>query len=262
MPRLSIEKRNAILHEQALADNQNGKVTVPAAAGMCTFFAVAVDRGTEQFFALNKIDGGYNDVKQGPYLTMNCEPEHYGLLEVPEDWPAPLEFKPPTVAPYFTPLTALGRNNHQVCDMTPSSISCDVYDTTGACKTGGVIEIGGEHMHYNSPSQGASGGTFSGLVRGYDGTAAAPHYGHDMGSINPGPPPVPPDTVHDSVSVRVPGRCFTGFITMGMKVEANYPATANYAPSRAANGIFMLIMMRMISYLSSKKLTSQQAIKL
>ena len=126
-----------------------------------------------------------------------------------------------------------------------------VYDTTGASKTGGVISIGGEHMRYQSVGQDSSGGSFSGLTRGYDGTLAAPHYGHDIGSISPGPPPVPPDTIHDEVQIRVPGRCLINFSTMGMKVEAFYPTTANYAPSRAANGIFMLIMMRMISYLRS-----------
>ncbi len=257
MPRLQVQKVNAVGHEDALGDSRGEYFAGPPAAGCSEFFSTAWDTCIEEYMSLNKLESGYNDVKQGPYLTMNGESEHYGPLEVPEDWPAPLDFKPPGVASYFMPWTQLGWSNKKICDMTGSSTSADVYDVGSASKTGGVISIGGEHMRYSGASQGGSGGTFSGLVRGYDGTAAAPHYGHDMGSVTMGPPPVPPDTVHDSVSLRVPGRQLCLFITMGSRVMACYPATANYAPARAANGIFMPVLLRMISWMNRKQASQQ-----
>jgi hypothetical protein len=255
---MQIRKLSGTHHAKAMAPPVNA---VSGSNMMAEFAAIARDGFMSEFASLNKLEHSI-DLWNLRVCTFDTEPEHWGASKPPEDFPAPecvMEINEET---QWHEVTQIGAASKANCDITASATSVTVYDGLNGPPPANVSPPGGgvimimdeaEHAHYGS--RGAT--SYSQLVRGWDNTVPAPHYGHDMGAQNPGPPPVPPDTKHDAILMKKFSTSLTHFITMASEQTVMLPRPLNYSPSGSRNGIFMPIMLR---YLAERRIVKTTSI--
>ncbi len=250
--RMQIIKLSGAHHDEALAASVN---VVSGSNLMAEFAAIANDGCMCEFASLNKLEQSI-DLWNLRLRTWDTEPEHWGASKAPEDFPAPECINLLHAETQWYQVTLIGAANKANCDISASATSVNVYDGISGPPPGNISPPGGgvimimdeqEHAHYGS--RGAT--NYSQLVRGWDNTVPAPHYGHDMGAQNPGPPPVPPDTKHDAILMKQFNTSLTHFIAMASEQTAMLPRPLNYSPSGSRNGIFMPIILR---YLADRRI--------
>lgn len=248
--RLQIRKLSGTRHDEALAASVNA---VSGSSLMAEFAAIAKDECMSEFASLNKLEHSI-DMRNLRMRTWDAEPEHWGPGKLPEDFQAPecvMEIKPGT---QWYEVTQIGAASKANCDITASATSVNVYDGLNGPPPGnvsppggGVIKIMDEHAHYGSRAS----TSYSQLVRGWDNTVPAPHYGHDMGAQSPGPPPVPPDTKHDAIFMKKFSTSLTHFVATASEQAVMLPRPVNYSPEGSRNGIFMPVILR---YLADRRI--------
>jgi hypothetical protein len=250
---MQIKKLSGTHHGEVMAPPVNA---VSGSNLMVEFSALERDGCMSEFASLNKLDHSI-DLWNLRIRTWDTEPEHWGASKPPEDFPAPecvLEINEET---QWHEVTQIGAASKANCDITASATSVTVYDGLNGPPPGNISPPGGgvimimveqEKTHYGS--RGAT--NYSQLVRGWDNTVPSPHYGHDMGAQNPGPPPVPPDTIHDAILMKRFSTALTHFLATASEQTVMLPRPVNYSPEGSRNGIFMPIMLR---YLADLRMT-------
>jgi len=251
--RMQIKKLSGTHHAESLAASVNA---VSGSNLMAVFAAIANDGSMCEFASLNKLEQRI-DLWNLRIRTWDTEHEHWGASKPPEDFPAPECINLLHAESQWYQVTLIGAANKANCDISASATSANVYDGLMGPPPGNISPPGGgvimimdeqEHAHYGS--RGAT--NYSQLVRGWDNTVPAPHYGHDMGAQNPGPPPVPPDTKHDAILMKQFSTSLTHFISMASDQTVMLPRPLNYSPSGSRNGIFMPIILR---YFADRRIT-------
>jgi len=242
------------LSETRLDEALSATVNVARASNMMAeFAAIEKTECMSEFASLNKLEQSI-DLWNLRLRTWNTEPEHWGANKPPEDFPPPECINLLHAETQWYQVTLIGAASKANCDISASATNVNVYDGLNGPPPGnisppggGVIMMTDEHAHYGS--RGAT--NYSQLVRGWDNTVPAPHYGHDMGAQNPGPPPIPPDTKHDAILMKKFSTSLTHFIAVASEQTVMLPRPLNYSPSGSRNGIFMPIILR---YLADRRI--------
>jgi len=249
--RLQIKKLSETRLDEGLATTVNA---ASASNMMAEFAAIEKTECMFEFASLNKLEQSI-DLWNLRIRTWDTQHEHWGTSKPPEDFPAPECINLLHAETQWYQVTLIGAANKANCDISASATSVNVYDGMNGPPPGnisppggGVIMMTDEHAHYGS--RGAT--SYSQLVRGWDNTVPASHYGHDMGAQSPGPPPIPPDTRHDPVFMKKFSTSLTHFISMASEQTVMLPRPLNYSPSGSRSGIFMPIILR---YLADRRIS-------
>jgi hypothetical protein len=235
-------------------------ISSPAAAEVFDFGSYAETTEIFDIYAENKIETT-SDIWTGRIRVMNDQNERWGAGQPANDWPAPQYLEGRKITnDTWVQTTQVGARDLRNCDINLVATSVMVYDAINgpngqinppsgfAIKNGRTQEkcwVTGTG-HYTQYDQ------FSGMARGWGGTTPATWLGHDRGAQSLGPPPVPPDTVHDPVLIKVFDTALKNFLTTGSAHASMLPRPITYAPKGSRNGIFMPIILR---YLADRFIT-------
>lgn len=254
--RLQIQKLVGTRSEQHLEGSISSK---SGSYFMGEFMALENAGFTQEFVSLNKTEQTF-DLYALRIRTFDNEPEHWGTLKPPEDWPGPEYVGLINIEGTWYQTTLIGAANLANCDIDATATSVKVYDANAGPPPGnvapqmGIIKMETEEARYKS----RSATSFNELTRGiYDVhthqyTGAGSHHGHDMGAQSPGPPPVPPDTAHDPVFIKAFSTSLMHFVAQANEQTAMLMRPISYVPSGSKHGIFMPIIMR---YLADRWIT-------
>lgn len=262
MPRMKIQKGMATHHGEAWLSPVSEMVVDPVAAEVFEFFSQSVDTQKFDFMSQMKVEMSMHD---STYLMryLSASPEHLHPVADPNDWPAPA-YVCEVDGGSWVSITKLGAVDLSNCDMGVGDTHAHVYDALGMIPGmdnpagGWRIKIENEVMY----ARGSSALLISFIVRGYDNTSADVHEGHDMGAQDPGPPPIPPDTVHDSVYVWVPPNAFVDFFACSQTLGAVMSHPVPYIAPGAHYGQFLPIMLRyLVEYLIKKTIKKTTILK-
>lgn len=236
------------------------KVTSPAAASVYEWLGFHAPSSTYEVQSSQKLSQA-EDIWTGKIRTFDAETEHYGALAPANDFPAPLLCEDVVIdLGFWMQFTLVGWTNKANCDMPPLA-QLQVYEAVNignGCVTppGGYVLMNmssGELIHYFGRNNSQYGGTFTGIVRGWLGTIPSVWEGHDRGAQDPGPPPIPPDTVHDPIGIYWPPKtALLGFMATSSAHASVIARPIPYAPPGSHCGIFMPIIMR---YLADRWIT-------
>ena len=256
MPRLPITKSQGVAGTSALGDLSVLKLTDPNPdTARCEFFAISQAEGSVEIRTQSKREIG---ITEDAYRLreMDAEVEHVQFAAPPNDWPAPFVINRIVLDNTWLQVTSLGEVNLINRDMSEISDTAYVYDALtgiiGSPLEGTIMIVsstGTEYMRYRilAPLY------FSGLTRAWcrrypdDWSAAVPHFGHDEKV-----PPPPADTVHDSVSLKVPDKIMLTFCAISKVTASMQPRAIPAATTRKGSGIFMPIMLRMVSWIDEQ----------
>jgi hypothetical protein len=263
MPRMPYFRYAGTHFKNTEVVSYKASISSPAAADVFEFGAYAVESGVWDLFAANKIETT-EDLFSRKIRTFDDEVEHTGPFAPANDFPAPqYADERKHIHNTWVAVTQVGARDLRICDINAVASGVNVYQAING-PNGQVNPHGfeirnlrtGESCWVTSTSHAANYDTFSGMARGWGGTVAQNMLGHDQGSTSLGPPPVPPDTVHDWVLIKVFDTALLHSFACGSVYTAVVPRPIPYAPKGSRNGIFMPIILRYLADVMTKTKTT------